>query len=117
MCLTHAFDHYFQLDRIGHERADPLVGGLDRGPQGKHEEGGVAVERDELTDRDRACDREPGAELMSLELRRELASNSPTAIIQRHSARSAGSRGIYQGDPTRDRLDQLQRPPSSGSTP
>lgn len=52
-----------------------------------------------------------------LELRRELASNSPTAIIQRHSARSAGSRGIYQGDPTRDRLDQLQRPPSSGSTP
>ncbi|HCE6397570.1 TPA: integrating conjugative element protein [Pseudomonas aeruginosa] len=48
-----------------------------------------------------------------LELRRELASNSPTAIIQRHSARSAGSRGIYQGDPTRDRLDQLQRPPNS----
>ena len=48
-----------------------------------------------------------------LELRRELASNSPTAIIQRHSARSIGSRGIYQGDPTSDRLDQLQRPPNS----
>ncbi|HBO3354275.1 TPA: integrating conjugative element protein [Pseudomonas aeruginosa] len=47
-----------------------------------------------------------------LELRRELASNSPTAIIQRHGARSAGSRGIYQGDPTPDRLDQLQRPES-----
>jgi integrating conjugative element protein (TIGR03755 family) len=52
-----------------------------------------------------------------LELRRELASNSPTAIIQRHSARSSGSRGIYQGDPTRDRLDQLQRPASGGGTP
>ncbi|GLK91957.1 integrating conjugative element protein [Pseudomonas turukhanskensis] len=50
-----------------------------------------------------------------LELRRELASNSPTAIIQRHSARSAGSRGIYQGDPTRDRLDQLQRAPNGGT--
>ncbi len=48
-----------------------------------------------------------------LELRRELASNSPTAIIQRHSARAAGSRSIYEGDPTPDRLDQLQRPPNS----
>jgi integrating conjugative element protein (TIGR03755 family) len=52
-----------------------------------------------------------------LELRRELAGNSPTAIIQRQSVRAAGSRGIYQGDPTPDRLDQLQRPPSGGSTP
>jgi integrating conjugative element protein (TIGR03755 family) len=52
-----------------------------------------------------------------LELRRELASNSPTAIIQRHSARSAGSRSIYEGDPIPDRLDQLQRPPSGGGTP
>lgn len=51
-----------------------------------------------------------------LELRRELASNSPAAIIQRHSTRSAGSRGIYEGDPTRNRLDQLQRPPA-GSNP
>jgi len=52
-----------------------------------------------------------------LQLRRELASNSPTAIIQRHSARSAGSRSIYDGDPIPDRLDQLQRPPSGGGTP
>ena len=52
-----------------------------------------------------------------LVLRRELASNSPTAIIQRHSARSVGSRGIYQDDPTRDRLDQLQRPPGGGANP
>jgi hypothetical protein len=34
-----------------------------------------------------------------LELRRELANNSPMAIIQRHGTRAAGSRGIYEGDP------------------
>ncbi len=33
-----------------------------------------------------------------LELRRELANNSPMAIIQRHGTRAAGSRGIYEGD-------------------
>lgn len=52
-----------------------------------------------------------------LELRRELASNSPMAIIQRHSTRAAGSRGIYEGDPVRNRIDELQRPPSGGSHP
>jgi len=51
-----------------------------------------------------------------LELRRELASNSPSAIIQRHSTRSTGSRGIYEGDPTRNRLDELQRP-RNGNNP
>lgn len=53
-----------------------------------------------------------------LELRRELANNSPMAIIQRHGVRSAGSRGIYDGDPVRDRLDVLQRPanPNGGGT-
>jgi len=45
-----------------------------------------------------------------LELRRELANNSPMAIIQRHGMRSAGSRGIFQGDTERDRLDAIQRP-------
>jgi integrating conjugative element protein (TIGR03755 family) len=44
-----------------------------------------------------------------LELRRELASNSPMAIIQRHGVRASGSRGIYEGDTIRDRVDQLQR--------
>jgi integrating conjugative element protein (TIGR03755 family) len=68
-----------------------------------------------------AVDRESDAleqEIQSLktelELRRTLASNSPTAILQRHQARSGGSRGIYEGDPTRDRLDQIQKP-ASGS--
>ena len=50
-----------------------------------------------------------------LELRRELASNSPTAIIQRHSTRSTGPRGIYEGDPARNRTAELQRPPSGNS--
>ncbi|WP_442867532.1 integrating conjugative element protein [Castellaniella sp. S9] len=51
-----------------------------------------------------------------LELRRELANNSPMAIIQRHSTRAAGSRGVYQGDPVPDRLQQLQRS-APGGTP
>nr|WP_067297514.1 integrating conjugative element protein [Marinobacterium profundum] len=51
-----------------------------------------------------------------LELRRELANNSPMAIIQRFRTRAAGSRGIYEGDPVPDRLDQLQRT-SSGASP
>ena len=50
-----------------------------------------------------------------LQLRRELAGNSPMAIIQRHSTRAAGSRSIYEGDPVPDRLDQLQRPSGSGT--
>jgi len=45
-----------------------------------------------------------------LELRRELAGNAPMAIIQRHTTRAAGSRGVYEGDPTRDRLDEIQKP-------
>lgn len=44
-----------------------------------------------------------------LELRRELTGNSPMAIIQRHSTRAAGSRGVYEGDPVPDRLNQLQK--------
>ncbi|WP_406640196.1 integrating conjugative element protein [Pectobacterium brasiliense] len=51
-----------------------------------------------------------------LELRRELANNSPMTIIHRHSARTTGSRGIYEGDPVPNRLDQLQRP-NPGGTP
>jgi len=51
-----------------------------------------------------------------LELRRELANNSPMAIIQRHGTRAAGSRGIYEGDPVPDRLDRLQRG-NPGGTP
>lgn len=52
-----------------------------------------------------------------LELRRELANNSPMAIIQRHGTRASGSRGVYEGDPVRNRLDELHRPPSGGSNP
>lgn len=51
---------------------------------------------------------------IELELRRELAGNSAMAIIGRHTLRSESSRGIFQGDPVPDRLDQIQK---SESTP
>ncbi|MGL4667958.1 MAG: integrating conjugative element protein, partial [Saezia sp.] len=47
---------------------------------------------------------------IELELRQTLANNSATAILERYRVRSEGSRGIYQGDPTRNRLDQMQKP-------
>ncbi|HGE6972314.1 TPA: integrating conjugative element protein [Pseudomonas aeruginosa] len=47
-----------------------------------------------------------------LELRRTLAGNSAMAIIQRHSTRAAGSRGVFEGDTTRDRLLEIQKPRS-----
>ncbi len=50
-----------------------------------------------------------------LEIRRELTNNSPMTIIQRHGTRASGSRGIYEGDPVPDRLDQLQRPHPGGT--
>lgn len=54
-------------------------------------------------------DREIMSLKTELELRRELANNSPMAIIERHSTRAAGSRGIYQDDPTPNRLQEMQR--------
>jgi integrating conjugative element protein (TIGR03755 family) len=45
-----------------------------------------------------------------LELRRSLAGNSAMAIVQRHSTRAGGSRGIFEGDTTRDRLKEVQKP-------
>ena len=48
-----------------------------------------------------------------LELRRALAGNSAMAIIQRHSTRAGGSRGIFEGDTTRDRLKEVQKPRST----
>ena len=44
-----------------------------------------------------------------LELRRELAGNSPMAILQRRGAREAASRGTFQGDTDRDRLTEIQK--------
>lgn len=45
-----------------------------------------------------------------LEMRRNLASNSPTAILQRAQSRNSSSKGIFQGDPVNNRLEQLQNP-------
>lgn len=44
-----------------------------------------------------------------LELRQHLANNTATAVLERYRVRSEGSRGIYQGDPDRNRLDLIQR--------
>ncbi|MDR6609050.1 integrating conjugative element protein [Pseudomonas synxantha] len=44
-----------------------------------------------------------------LELRRTLAGNSPMALIQRQNNRAAGSQGVFQGDPVRNRLDLIQQ--------
>jgi integrating conjugative element protein (TIGR03755 family) len=50
-----------------------------------------------------------------LELRRELAANSPLAIIQRRGERSGGSRDIYEGDTDFNRLDTIQTAPAVGA--
>jgi len=47
-----------------------------------------------------------------LELTRELALNSPSAIIERQNGRSDASLRIFQGDTDPDRLDRIQRPPA-----
>lgn len=52
-----------------------------------------------------------------LELRQTLAGNSPMVLIQRHSARSGGSRGVYEGDASRNRLDEIQQAPATGKRP
>ncbi|MFJ4443329.1 integrating conjugative element protein [Pseudomonas sp. NPDC089422] len=52
-----------------------------------------------------------------LELRRTLAGNSPMVLVQRHTARSGGSRGVYEGDPTRNRLDEIEKAPQTGTRP
>jgi len=44
-----------------------------------------------------------------LELRRQLTSNSAAMVLERHRVRSESSRGVYGGDPQRNRLDDLQR--------
>jgi len=44
-----------------------------------------------------------------LELRRMLAGNSATAILERQRIRAEASRGIYEGDPQTNRLDAVNR--------
>lgn len=45
-----------------------------------------------------------------LELRRALAGNAALMILQRHGVRANASRGIFEGDPTRDHLRAIQKP-------
>jgi integrating conjugative element protein (TIGR03755 family) len=50
---------------------------------------------------------------IELDMRRTLAGNSALAILQRHGVRANASRGIFEGDPTRDHLHEIQK----GNTP
>ncbi|MFJ4346351.1 integrating conjugative element protein [Pseudomonas sp. NPDC089401] len=52
-----------------------------------------------------------------LELRQTLAGNSAMMLVQRHSTRSSGSRGIYEGDPTRNRLGEIEKAPQTRTRP
>lgn len=47
---------------------------------------------------------------MELDMRQQLANNSPMTIIARSKARAENSRSVFQGDPETDRLNQLQSP-------
>ncbi len=50
---------------------------------------------------------------MELDMRQQLAKNSPLTIIERGKARAEDSRGVFPGDPETDRLNQLQSPAKS----
>jgi hypothetical protein len=52
-----------------------------------------------------------------LELRRTLAGNGAAAILERQRIRAEASRGIYEGDPETNRLDQVNRSISGGNAP
>ena len=45
-----------------------------------------------------------------LELRRTLAANAASEILRRSQIRTEGSRSVYQGDPQRNRIEQIERP-------
>lgn len=45
-----------------------------------------------------------------LELRQQLANNTATTVLERYRTRSEGSREIYQGDPVRNRVHEIQKP-------
>ncbi len=52
-----------------------------------------------------------------LEVRRSLSANSPMMIVERAGGRAERSRGIFQGDAERNRLDQIQRPGGGQQNP
>ncbi len=45
-----------------------------------------------------------------LDMRQQLANNSPMKIIERSKSRAESSRSIYEAAPEQDRLIQLQKP-------
>ncbi|WP_296180324.1 integrating conjugative element protein [Pseudomonas sp. UBA1879] len=59
-----------------------------------------------------ALQQEIGNLKIELDMRQQLAQNSPMKIIERSRTRSENSRGVMQGDPNTNRLNQLQSPKS-----
>jgi integrating conjugative element protein (TIGR03755 family) len=57
-----------------------------------------------------ALQQEIGNLKMELDMRQQLAQNSPMKIIERSRDRAESSRGVMQGDPEMDRLNKLQSP-------
>lgn len=59
-----------------------------------------------------ALQQEIGNLKMELDMRQQLAQNSPMKIIERSQVRAENSRGVMEGDPETGRLNQLQSPKS-----
>ncbi|MDC6381768.1 integrating conjugative element protein [Pseudomonas graminis] len=57
-----------------------------------------------------ALQQEIGNLKMELDMRQQLAQNSPMKIIERSRDRAESSRAVLQGDPEMDRLNKLQSP-------
>lgn len=57
-----------------------------------------------------ALQQEIGNLKMELDMRQQLAQNSPMKIIERSRDRAESSRAVMQGDPEMDRLNKLQSP-------
>lgn len=64
-----------------------------------------------------ALDQEIQSLKTELELRRTLAGNGAAAILERQRIRAEVSRGIYEGDPETNRLDQVNKAVSGSGTP
>lgn len=57
-----------------------------------------------------ALEQEVGSLKTELELRQTLTGNAALAIVQRKAARAAASGGVFEGDTTRNRVREIERP-------
>jgi integrating conjugative element protein (TIGR03755 family) len=66
--------------------------------------------QDDVARESQSLEREINDLTAELQVRRTLSANSPMTIIERQRARSEASRGIFDGDTERNRLDRIQQP-------